>query len=257
MRYIWAEWDRLRRTLLSKKEKLILLDFDGTLAPIARTPDAVTVDTEMHRVLKTLSRTPHTRLAVISGRSLQQLKGFLSLPKALYVGNHGLEMKGWSLVLPPNAKKARKLRDVIKRLVQKFKMTFNSYEGILVEDKHFTFSLHFRNLPKEQYANFQALVRFYRDRYRRYPLTWTIGKKVWEVQPGVFWGKGDTVAYLLKRFPRAFPIAIGDDRADEQMFHALKDRGITIRVGYSKTSKAKYYLGSPYDVKVFLKKLCP
>ena len=258
MKYLWAEWDRLKSHALSKSEKLILLDFDGTLVPIADSPEAVRLSKKTREILKALSRRPDYHLIVISGRPLKELYSHIRLRNVLYGGNHGLEIQGNGFYLSPKAKKARELRTFIKFLAQKLKMAFNCYPGVIVEDKNFTLSLHFRKLAKGQTLIFNQLVRFYQKKYKHYPLVWVTGKKVWEIYPSAYWGKGDMVLNLLKMFPKALPIAIGDDKSDDSMFMALKGRGLTIHVGRRpRSSRADYYLESPYDVAVFLQKLCP
>ncbi len=256
MKYLWEEFDSIQQSLFSKKAKLFLLDFDGTLAPIASTPDAARLDEEIKQILTTLNQSPRHTLAIVSGRSLKELSSMVRLKNVIYAGNHGLEIKGLNLRLPPRARKARRLKGFIKLLAQKFKMAFGDYEGVLVEDKDFTLSLHFRKLMPEQGLLFNELVGFFKEKYKKYPVIWVKGKKVWEVRPTLYWTKGDTVLYLLKKFPGVFPIVIGDDRSDEDMFTVIRRRGITIRVGRLRDSQAEYYLKSPRDVKVFLKKLC-
>lgn len=257
MKYLWSEWDKLKNTFSSARDKLVLLDFDGTLVSIAQTPSEVFVKPQTRDVLLELSHTPHVRLAIVSGRPLKELYSYLRLPRVFYIANHGLEIKGRGLSLPPTAKKARQLKHLIRLLAKKFENIFKgAYEGILVEDKRFTLSLHYRSLSKQQLTLFLEMVDFLKEKYKKYPLRWTHGKKVWEVQPSVFWGKGEAVFYLMKKFPEAVPVAVGDDRADEAMFKSVKNKGIAIRVGRSKNSEANYYLQSPYDVRVFLQKLC-
>ena len=255
MKYLWREFNNFKKSISSKKPKLVLLDFDGTLAPIVPTPDAAYLDEETRQILKIFNRSPHHHLAIISGRPLKELTSLIRLRNIIYAGNHGLEVKGQGLSLPPRAKKARRMKRSIKLLAQKFKTAFGSYEGAWVEDKNFTLSLHFRGLLPDQRLLFNELIEFFKEKYKRYPVTWTKGKKVWEIRPKLYWSKGDTVLYLLKRFPDAFPVVIGDDRSDEDMFKEVRRRGITIRVGRLKGSQAEYYLKSPYDVKRFLKKL--
>lgn len=242
---------------MSKKKKLFFLDFDGTLVSIASTPDAVQLDSETRDILQVLSGDPHARVAIISGRPLKELSAHLGLKKAILAGNHGLEVKGRDVQLPPRARQARKLKYFISVIAQKFKMAFNHYPDVLIEDKHYTLSIHYRNVPKEHLPVFQELVRFFRKKYSHYPIVWTQGKKVIEIRPSVYWGKADTVTYLLKKFPRTVSIAIGDDTSDEDMFRIVKkNAGIAVRVGRSKASLADYYLNSTEEVRGFLQKLC-
>lgn len=257
MKYLWSAGNRLKKIFLPEKTRLIFLDFDGTLVPIAPTPDAVCLDVKTKEVLSLLCSNRRIHLVIVSGRTLKELGAYLRFKNVILAGNHGLEVKGRGIQLPPKARQARKLKHFINVLSQKFKIAFNGYPGVWVESKHFTLSIHFRNLPREQELFFRELVNFFKEKYRHYPILWTEGKKVMEVRPSVYWGKGDTVMYLLKKFNRAIPVAIGDDKADEDMFRVLKaNDGTTIRVGHSKSSLADYYLTSPYDVRVFLQKLC-
>lgn len=258
MKYLWAEWDRIEPWVFSKEEKLILLDFDGTLVPIADSPEEVKLNKKTREILKILSRQSIYHLAIISGRPLKELYSHIRLKNVLYAGNHGLEIKGSNFYLPPQAQKARQLRKYIKFLSRKLKMAFSCYPGVVVEDKGFSLSLHFRKLLKGQGTLFRQLVKFYQKKYKHNSLVWVTGKKVWEIYPNDYWCKGDMVLHLLKMFPKASPIAIGDDKSDHSMFRAINGHGLAIHVGRRpRFSGAGYYLESPYDVRVFLQKLCP
>ena len=258
MKHLWTAWDDLKQDLSVKKKKLVFLDFDGTLVSIADSPGEVRMEPATRTVLKALSKDPNTRLAIVSGRPLKELRHFLPKGRIILIGNQGLEIHGRGMSLPAGAKEARRLARLIHLLSQKFRIAFSSYPGTWIEDKHYTLSLHFRKLPRGQGAMFSEMVRFYRNKYKKYPLDWTRGKKVIEIRPSVFWGKGDAVAHLMKKFPRMTPLAIGDDRVDEGMFKVLNRRGgISVRVGRSGSSSAAYFLSSPSDVRVLLNKLYP
>lgn len=256
MKYLWADKNRLKKIFHPEKTKLIFLDFDGTLVPIAPTPDAVRFDDKTKEILRLLCRNRCIHLVIISGRTLKDLGSYLRFKNIILAGNHGLEVQGPGIQLPPKARQARKLWHFMGLLSQKFRIAFNDCPGVWVEDKHFTLSIHFRHLPRAQELIFKELIRFFKDKYKHYPILWTQGKKVVEIRPSIYWGKGDTVLYLVRKFRRAVPLAIGDDKADEDMFRVLKaSGGITIHVGHSKSSMADYYLTSPYDVRIFLQKL--
>ena len=55
-------------------KKILFLDFDGTLAPIARTPDAVALSPRVRKVLKRLAGSADTKVCIVSGRSVRDLK---------------------------------------------------------------------------------------------------------------------------------------------------------------------------------------
>ena len=126
----------------------------------------------------------------------------------------------------------------------------------MIEDKNYTLSIHYRNISREYYPFFKQEIDRFQKQYAHWPLLWKEGKKVWEVRPRVKWDKGEAALYLARKFPGALPIVIGDDVTDEDMFKALKHRGIAIRVGRSRKSAATYYLTSSRDVRKFLGELC-
>ncbi|MHB9155958.1 MAG: trehalose-phosphatase, partial [Endomicrobiales bacterium] len=84
-------------------------------------------------------------------------------------------------------------------------------------------------------------------------------KKVREVRPPVDWNKGSAVRWLLKKLPPshrgAYPLYLGDDVADEDVFKVLGARGLTVLVGKPRPSHADYYLKDPHEVFLFLKEL--
>jgi trehalose 6-phosphate phosphatase len=255
MKNVWTVWPSLQKRIQSAKRRLVILDFDGTLAKIAKTPHEVVLKKNTKDYLTVLSQSSRYKLAVVSGRSLKNLKSFFHIKNAIYAGNHGLELAGDKLSLPLQAKKARKLEALVRLLGEKLKEDFSRVPGMLIEDKNYTLSLHYRNVPREYVPFFKQEVDRFRKQYAHWPLVWKEGKKVWEVRPAVKWDKGNMALYLSKHFSDALPIVIGDDVTDEDMFRALKYRGITIRVGRSESSLAQYYLKSQKGVQRFLQEL--
>jgi trehalose-phosphatase len=80
------------------------------------------------------------------------------------------------------------------------------------------------------------------------------GKKVLELAPNIPWDKGKAALFILQELKRNYlPIYVGDDATDEAAFKALNEDGVTIRVGKSKKTAAKYYLKGQWEVSRFLK----
>src|SRR3989338_1484445 len=149
MKCVWSVWPMLRRRIRSKRIRLLVLDFDGTLTAIAKTPQAAVLEKKTKEVLTRLSRSPSYRLAIVSGRSLKNLMPFFCIKNIFYAGNHGLEMKGKKLRLSSKVKEAKKLEALVWFLGEKLKENFLKVPGILIEDKNYTLSLHYRNVPRE------------------------------------------------------------------------------------------------------------
>ena len=82
---------------IGKDDKLaLLLDFDGTLSPLAPHPDLAEIDHEAEAALHSLASNPNTYLAIISGRSAEDAREKVKLEKITYAGNHGLEIIFWN-----------------------------------------------------------------------------------------------------------------------------------------------------------------
>jgi trehalose-phosphatase len=241
--------------MLSTRQKLLLLDFDGTLAPIVPTPGEAKLEKEIEEALALLSASRRCKIAIISGRSLSDLMSHFRCDNLIYAGNHGFEIKGKGMKLPPRANSAKKLGALMWHLSKKLIYEFSRMPGVRIENKTYTLSVHYRGLSGSRLSLFSRKMRDFRKKCIGWPIIWKKGKKVWEAHPYVRWGKGNLALYLADKFRRALPIVIGDDLADEEMFEALKGRGVTVRVGRSKTSGAQYYLKSCREVGRFLKSL--
>ncbi|HTL71322.1 MAG TPA: trehalose-phosphatase [Candidatus Eisenbacteria bacterium] len=255
MKYLWSEWAALTNKISNSENKLLFLDFDGTLAPIKKHPRSVSLHKKTKDVIGRISRSNFYKVMIISGRPLNDLLPRFGLRNISYIGNHGLEVKGKGLRLPSKARRARKLEVLIWLLGEKLNEDFSDMPGILIEDKNYTLSFHYRNIPRRLMTIFRSRAKEFRKKFEHWPLIWKKGKKIWDIRPGVRWDKGDAVSYLINRYPGFLPIAIGDDVTDEDMFRAVKHKGIGIRVGRRKKSQAEYYLSSPREVRTFLEKL--
>ncbi len=247
-------WKAFEKKIKRNQEKILFLDFDGTLTPICKTPEAVRLDPRMHRVIEKIAMNRSFRVVIVSGRTLADLKEYFRMKRVMLVGNHGLEAYP-SSGLSRAARKARRKKKSIGTMAMKLQNLFTGWAGVRLENKTYTLSLHFRNIDTERLELFQGVIDFYRKETANLPLTWRPGKKVWEVRPTGYFGKADVASYFLKKYPKAYPIAIGDDDSDEEMFRAIALRGAAIRVGCSIRSSAGYCVQSPQELRYFLEAL--
>jgi trehalose-phosphatase len=255
MKSLWKEWPRLKRRIGEAPRRLVLLDFDGTLVGIARTPDAVRFRAATRRRLRALVSRKGNAVALISGRSVADLRSFVDVKGVYMIGNHGFEMRGKGLALPAEIRRAAKLRFTMRTLAKKLQSDLSYLPGVLVEDKGMTVSVHYRNVPREQVPALLEVLKFFRQRYRDGQIAWREGKKVWEAVPRIRWNKGFAALYLLRRLRGSLPIAVGDDRTDEDMFRAVRRVGISVRVGRAERSRAEFYLKSQKEVDPLLEEL--
>ncbi|MFA5146836.1 MAG: trehalose-phosphatase [Candidatus Omnitrophota bacterium] len=252
MKYFFDEWDALKEML--KKDRIFLfLDFDGTLTPIADTPGQAVLPKKTKELLKALSGNGQFRVAIVSGRALDDVREKVGLDGLIYVGNHGLEVYDSRLrsrwMMPPRVKKMfAEIRDRLNE-------TFAETEGVLIEDKEFTISLHYRLAHLEDAVingMFDKATSPYRAEGK---IDIVAGKKVFEVLPAGVGRKGKAVVDIfLQEHPAAnhmsaIPVYIGDDETDETAFEETNDKkGITIRVGAGNRTAASYYVNDTEEV---------
>lgn len=211
----------------------LMLDYDGTLAPIVKDPLRAVLSAPRRGLLKRLARCPEVKLAIISGRKLSVVKRLAGIRNIIYVGNHGFEiLAGGKHWIHPAAKKMIPLLKKIKAGLKK-KL---HYRGLLIEDKGLTLSIHYRSLAKSALPAFKRDIKLALKPWRR-AIKITPGKMVYEVRPPLNWDKGEAVCWLIKnlKLREYFSVYIGDDKTDEDAFRALKEKGITIHVGKGNT----------------------
>lgn len=233
---------------LSNKPLLLLLDFDGTLSPIAVTPQAATIPPKTLAALLQLEKNPQVHLAIISGRALSDLRQKIPSAKITLAGNHGLE---WIYLNEPHlADISQEVRHLLPALKQAFTQLTQQFPGTFVEDKHIAATVHFRSLPKALAADFKQAFKHVFAQFTPFYMV-LIGKKAFDVRPRTSWNKGTICQLLISHFQKSFPnlrsIYIGDDATDEDAFKTLFTT-ITVRVGKNKHSHANYYLTNQRQV---------
>ncbi len=152
----------------------------------------------------------------------------------------------------------------IKDLAQQFSAKLGNTEGVIVEDKGLSLSVHYRLVKKSEENTVAEIFRQIASPWlREGKIKVTSGKKVWEVRPPIDWHKGKAVEMIMKEM-KAFlkceqlpTIYLGDDTTDEDAFRSIHHpEGWSIFVGpENPSSKADYFLSSTSEVMVFLSRL--
>lgn len=252
MEWLWSQWPHVEEHIHSSGHILLCLDYDGTLTPIAPSPEQATLPPCTRSLLRKLASHSRMTVALISGRAVDDLRRLVRLRKPIYVGNHGLEV--WQEGRRTDFIASSSFREAVTGIPPQLASLVTDIPGVILEDKGRSLSLHYRMVPQNQMAHLKAVFR--REvlpLIRSAGLTVLHGKKVFDVRPGGNWTKGHIVLWLIKQTRRRsiLPIYIGDDRTDEDAFAALRD-GITIRVGAHRRSKAHYYVRDIKEVLAFL-----
>ncbi|MFH1189532.1 MAG: trehalose-phosphatase [Candidatus Omnitrophota bacterium] len=257
MKELFSLWDGVIKKALESRYIYLFLDCDGTLAPIAATPGRAAIPKRTRKALVAFSKSEKSRLAIISGRSLSDIKAFVGLDGIIYTGNHGLEIEGPGIT--SRWKMPGSYKDSLAEIREQLARGLGSMPGIMIEDKGLSLCLHYRMAR----AGEKKIIDLFRKVTGPYISAGKIsvmhGKKSAEVRPATGWNKGKIVGWLLERErlrlggEDIIAVYVGDDETDEDAFKTLSEGGITVRVGRSSDSSAKYYVDDTDDVYRFLK----
>jgi trehalose-phosphatase len=252
-RHLFAFLEKVLKQVRAASHSILFLDYDGTLVPICKEPSLARLSSDTQKVLKDLSSKPFLSVGVISGRSLGEIRKMVGVRDLFYGGNHGFEIffKNRVWTHPELEGFTPRLIKVVRELHS----CTRGIKGIIVEDKKFTASIHYRNVTTQSPSSIRAIIT---EVLAPYPDVFMIarGKKVYEIRPLVEWDKGKAVerlTALLSIKSKLIRIYIGDDQTDEDAFRVLGKDDITIRVGSKKGSRAQYYCRGSSEVVTFLK----
>jgi trehalose 6-phosphate phosphatase len=229
-------------------ETAVLLDIDGTLLDLAPTPREVWVPPGLAKTLNRLHKRTNGALALVSGRSLNDIDLIFAPDQFPAVGGHGAEMRieadsdAVAAHAPPMDKELKRRLAAIARLSP----------GILLEDKGYSLALHYRLAPHAEKAIYAA-VSLIRADLPNAPIEVLPGKQVCEIKHSGF-TKATGVQELMKHEPfrGRRPFFIGDDVTDESVFAIMPDLdGLAFSVGRRVRGVAGHF-DAPSDVREFL-----
>lgn len=203
----------------------LLLDFDGTLVDICATPDAVEVSRELIDVVASAARRLGGRIALVSGRSVQQLVALWPalLPGFVIAGSHGQELSIDGIIEAPDR------TGLFGQLAALAACHFGADQGVMIEEKTFGLAVHYRLAPHQR----ERVLDWTQGIAAEHGLLVQQGDMVCELRPRGA-DKGDAVRAImaLERFQGSVPVYIGDDLTDIPAFQAAQAMGGTaISVG--------------------------
>jgi trehalose 6-phosphate synthase/phosphatase len=237
------------RTARRTKDIRLLLDYDGTLVPLARCPDLAVPDDELLLLLEQLALTDGMHVDVVSGRPREALeRWFGHLPLSLWA-EHGFWRRQdggvWESALPVPCTWMTRVRGVLDQFAA-------STPGAHVEVKSASMAWHYRAAARD-FGNRQAheLRLLLGDVLSNQPAEVLEGKKVIEVRM-----RGVSKGMVARRIQAETGdgtalVAIGDDRTDEDLFRALPAGAITIAVGRA-SAAARFHVDDHRGVRRLL-----
>jgi trehalose 6-phosphate phosphatase len=222
----------------------LFLDFDGTLAELAPQPEAVQVSADLIPVLRRLAAQLSGALAIVTGRKLTDLDGFLAPLQLPAAAEHGAQCR-W-----PNGEVIRLASPDLREVVRLATALADRHAGLRVEVKAATVALHYRHAPELEPAALQTMLEAAR---RTADVELLRGKAVFEIKPAGI-SKGTAIEAFMARAPFAgrLPLFAGDDTTDEAGFSAVQRLGGQgIKVGEG-NSLAHYRCPEPAALRQWL-----
>ncbi|XP_039297532.1 alpha,alpha-trehalose-phosphate synthase [UDP-forming] [Nilaparvata lugens] len=230
----------------------LILDYDGTLATLTSHPDLAVMSQETRRVLARLSNMPDVNIAIISGRSLENVSNMVNIENVTYAGSHGLEIlhpDGTKFIHPVPSENAENLRELMRLLQDEV-----CHDGAWVENKGVLLTFHYRETPAHLRDDIvrKASEIFVRAGFEPHKAHMAI-----EAKPPVKWDQGRASIHILRTMygvdwsERVRIIYAGNEDA----MLALQGIACTFRVDSSPTVKtaADFRLADPDSVLTMLK----
>jgi len=187
----------------------VMLDVDGTLAPIVARPDLAAVPEGTRTEVRRLA-SRYALVACVSGRTAEEAERLVGVDGVVYVGVHGLEL----------APEAAAWRETLR--------PFAAEPWPWLEDKGLTVALHWREAPDEEEAERTLQAVAARAEAAGLEARW--GRKVLELRPPVAADKGTAVRFLLEERGLARALYAGDDTTDLDAFRGLEGLQVGVRV---------------------------
>jgi trehalose 6-phosphate phosphatase len=227
----------------------LFLDFDGTLVDLASTPDEVQVRDEVRSLLERLRIALGGRIALLSGRAIEDLRRLLHPLEFALAGSHGLER-----LLSTGQIDAATPPPALPAAIQEFRRIEALHPGVLVEEKPVGVALHYRKAPEAEAICHDAAQRLAGST----GMSVQIGKMVVELK-GAPGDKGQGLKRFMNEppFKGTRPVFLGDDLTDEHAFATARLLGgVGILVGPKRPTAASYRLEDVSDVISWLQRGC-
>ena len=231
------------------KNIALFLDVDGTLMEFSENYKEVKADKELLYNLSQIQFLIKDSIALISGRTIIDLDNIffpLQLPAA---GQHGLERRKWNGIIEVLTK-----INLPKKFLSHLKNFKEKNYGLILENKEKSIAIHFRKAPSLE-NKIEKYVSHLLEGEKNFHFI--KGNKVIEIKPK-FFNKGTAISNFMNEVPfiKRLPIFIGDDTTDEDGFKYINSvQGISVKVGESTNSSARYELKSVSEVNYWLNQL--
>lgn len=242
MQHLFSSHGKTALTAIMAQQPLLAFDFDGTLAPIVSHPDDARVSHTVARRLACLAQA--LPLAIITGRSVADVRERLTFNPRLIIGNHGAEDPS----VPAPSSRTSVFDGMRVRLRQRRDELMAA--GITIEDKNHSIALHYRLAHNHQQA--YDLIMDVVDSVD-VGLEILSGKLVVNIVATESPDKADALAELVERCGAQSAVFVGDDINDEPVFARAEPSWLTIKIGIENAnSQARFYLDNSHQILTML-----
>jgi trehalose 6-phosphate phosphatase len=244
-----AIMDKARREALGIERAALFLDVDGTLLDLAPRPTAVTVPTSLIRSLARAEQALGGALALVSGRSIEELDRLFTPLKLRASGVHGAQ---WRFGMTEEDRAQQNTEGLPRQLWAGLTEVLFDFPGTFAENKRYSFAVHYRTVPILKRRLREALTQLIAE-HAALDLAMIHGHSVFEIKARGY-DKGSAIERFVTRppFSGRVPIFIGDDATDEAGFAAVvRNGGRAFSVGRVRPGASRVF-EHPADVRQWL-----
>jgi trehalose 6-phosphate phosphatase len=241
MTLLFSEEGQARFDEIVKPGLLCAFDFDGTLAPIVAQPEHAFLPLDLKQQLVELAR--YAPVAIITGRSVEDLEARLGFKANFIVGNHGLEgLPGWERRAESYEAMCQAWRDQLTATLCPQGLLDS---GVWIENKRYSLSVHYRLASDRQHAE-ATLAALFHDLT---PAPRVVaGKFVFNLLPEDALHKGSALEQLIRAIEATSAMYVGDDVTDEDVFRLRRSDLLSVRIEPQPGSAAPYFIERRQDV---------
>ena len=238
--------EEIKHAYKQSEERLIFLDYDGTLVGFNENPDDSKPDQELIEILDYLTKDKNNHIVIISGRGRQSLEEWMKPYSLDIVAEHGVWIKRmgkpFKTFIKINASWKKETLSLLERYV-------NRTPGSFVEEKDYSLVWHYRKVETGLgEVRTRELTSHLKYMTANENLEVLEGDMIVEIKNSEI-NKGKAAQKLMETYPEAdFLLALGDDFTDEDTFKAMPEEAYTIKVGTS-ASEAKFSVNSYKEVR--------
>ncbi len=244
--------NKLKSSYKKSRKRLFLIDYDGTLTPISKSPEMAILNKSTKKILVALASDSRNKIVIVSGRDKDFIDAQFKNMNVTMIAEHGYFVKypegEWESQFDTDFSWKKKIEPLLEDYVDRC-------NGSMIEEKQCSLVWHYRNADEDM-ATLRInelrddLSEILRNETRLHILE---GDKVLEIK-SVMYDKGMAASEILKKEDFDFILALGDDHTDEDLFKVIPENGFTVKVG-SKLTNAKFNVKNQQEVVSLLKSL--